>query len=238
MSDTRSWSLVSHGLTLKLAALVVFATLPAFGVLLWYARADPRWLLVGLAAAFVPDFAGRCLCLAAPVAERLVLGISVAFQAAAGVAAAAFGLTGGGVGLVVGLAGAFGLQAVSAALFTRSLRAAGDALGSRATAESADLLTRRLVQSALATSGLGAAALVAAVVVAVVALVTCGYGLVIALPAAALLLLPLLLLTAVVVAAMYWAYGSAVLQLQAAIRRRLAGADAWYDPDDETAEPW
>jgi hypothetical protein len=218
MSDQRGWAVVARGLELKLAGLILFAGLPVLAALLWFTHSDLRWLFLGLGLAAVPDFAGRCLCLAAPARLRMLITLSVVFQAFAFATLAGFGWTGGGLELGIGLVVASGLQFGAAALFTRFLRAAGEELGRPEVSDRADQLSWRLAYSLAAGWGLGFAAFVAAGVVMVLSIVTCGLGAYFAAPVAGVLLLPVVLLTVGIVVGMYWAYGSTMVRLREAIR--------------------
>lgn len=216
--EPRAWDLVAAGLKLKLAGLALaLAGTPVLAAALWLLEADLRWALAGVAAAALPDFAGRCLCLAAPTG-RLAIALSVVFQLAAFTALALFGYTGGWFEVSVGVVVAGGLQLAAAAFFIRFLRVSGDALGRPDVATRADVLGWLLAHSVFAASGLGVVAVVLVVVVYVVGLLTCGLGFYFGPPVAAAVLVPLAVITAGLVAAMYWAYAAALLRLHRAIR--------------------
>lgn len=220
-TENGSWHLVQRGLDFKLVGLILFAGLPALAVGLVLNELDLRWLLVGLGAAAIPDFIGRCLCLAAPVANRWTIMLSVAFQAVALAVVAGLGLTGDPVQIGMGISLGAGLQIVSAVMFTTFLRTAGETLRCPVTTERARQLTSRLTDSLFAGSGYGVVFFVLAAVVLVISIVTCGAGLFIAGPVALLVLLPITVLTGGVIVRMYWTYASAMTSLRTAIREAL-----------------
>jgi hypothetical protein len=215
--EHRAWNLVAVGLRLKLLALAAAAGLPALAAGLWLTDYDLRGVLAGAAAAAVPDFIGRCLCLAAP-AGRLAAALSVVFQLAAFTALALFGYTGGWFEIAVGVVVAGGLQLAAAAFFVRFLRVAGDALGRPDVATRADVLGWLLMHSVFAASGLGVVAVVLTVVVYVVGILTCGLGFYFGPPIAGAVLVPLAVATVGGLAAVEWAYVTALLRLTRAIR--------------------
>ena len=231
--EPRAWDLVAAGLKLKLTGLALaLVGTPALAAALWLLEADLRWTLAGVAAAALPDFAGRCLCLAAPTG-RLAVALSVAFQLAAFVELALFGYTGGWFEVAVGVVVAGGLQLAAAAVFIRFLRVSGDALGRPDVATRADVLGWLLAHSVFAASGLGVVAVVLTVVVYVVGILTCGLGFYIGVPVAAGVLIPLAVVTACVVAAMYVAYAAALLRLHQAVRKTTTGRRATNAGSDD-----
>ena len=220
LSDQGAWRLVIRGLELKFSALILFAAIPALATALWFYAVDPRWMLGLVCAAAAPDLIGRCLCFAAPIPNRLSIAISIVFQVAAFATLVGFAITGDLVQIGIGLTIAFGCQLASAFLFTRFLREAGEFLGDPAVCDGAELLGRRLFQSLTATWGLGLSVLIAAAVVFVLGMATCGIGFYVFGPVAVIVLVPGVLLTLAIVAAMYWAYGSAMVRLLTAIQNR------------------
>lgn len=218
MPRVRGWNLVSSGLELKFAGLLLFVAIPLLGVTLWLLELRLQWLMLGVVLSALPDFVGRCMCLSAPISSKLTIALSVVFQAFAFVGVISFGLIGGIEGTTAGILIAVILQTVSAALFTQFLQAAGVELGRPDVTKRAASLNWRIVYSLIATSGLGLFVLIAACLVLVAGCITCGVGFYVAAPMAAVALIPLLLLEIGVLMAMYWAYGATLLSLRSAIR--------------------
>ena len=130
--------LVAVGLKLKLTGLALAPPdCRLLAAVLWLPK-PTSWLLAGVAAAALPDFLGRCLCLAAPTG-RLATALSVVFQLAA-FAAVPSRYTAGAFEVAVGVVVAGGLRPAAAAFFIRFLRVAGDALGRPDVATRADVL--------------------------------------------------------------------------------------------------
>jgi hypothetical protein len=211
-------------LELKFAGLVLFAGLPVLAALLNFSEADPRWLLLGIGLAAIPDFLGRCLCLVAPPPAQLWIVLSVLFQTLAfgSLAGSAWFATiedtDGIVEVCLDVCTAACLQLAAAFLFTRFLRTAGEFLGHPEITHQADQLSWRLACSLIASWALSFTTFLAAGIVIIVGLVTCGLGFYVATPMAAVLLLPLVLLTFGIVVAMYWTYGATMVRLRTAIR--------------------
>lgn len=222
----RAWSLVKIGLALKLAALLPFSLLPVLALCLWFWELPLAGPLAILATcAIVPDFVGRCLCLAEPVTPKLALRASVAFQAAGLISLAAFSWGADWVGVPIGLTLATCFQIGAAFFFVYHLRQLVIHLGAPALAVQADVLHTLMVQSLMAISGFSFMTTFVAALVLMVSLLTCGMGLVLAIPGA-VALLPALLLTIVSVGAMYWIYGRTLLKILLAIDHHLQSAAA------------
>ncbi len=226
--DQGPWHLVRRGLELKLAALVIFAGLPASAAILLLNDHDLRWLILGLALAAVPDCIGRCLCLAAPLSNRLNITLSVIFQLFAFAAMVGFGYTGDSLNIGVGVGVGGALQLISAILFTRFLQTTGEALGRTDISDRANQVTWRLVCSVSAGTGLGITTFVAAAIVLIVTAMTCGFGFYLVAPLAAIVVIPLTVLTFGLVVGMYWAYGATMVSLRVAI---LESGEATDDND-------
>jgi len=223
--EQERWRRVRRGLELKLLALSVWSVLPACGALLLYYQGNLRWLIAGIGLAAAPDFAGRCACVAAPIAHRMPILLSVVFQGGAFAVVVALGL-GTTIELLLGLGIATVLQLISAGLFLQFLKRAGEHLRSPEVLHRTRQLQTRMALSVLAVPGLGIVALLVAIATLMLTLITWGAGMYLAVPVAAAILGPLALITAVLVVLMYAAYGSAMMQLRQAIRDQEFPVDA------------
>lgn len=223
--SSAAWKTVRTGLRLKLVAMWILLAAPLVAATLAARKSPAMWpvaAVVGLAA--LTDFAGRCLCLAAPVAERRTLIASVICQAFGLIVLIAFGGFVDTIGLWIGLAGAFCLQVAAAYLFTSFLDSTARSLGLNEARERVELLRGRLTRSLVVNTGVVAIAFLLAISVLVVTVVTWGAGLLFALPAA-VILIPFALLALGSLAVMYSSYSASL----SALRDGIAASETELD---------
>ncbi len=217
MDLVAGWKWVAAGLRLKLAALLVFLMVPVLALLPWLWGVPTAWPAAsGLVAALALDCAGRGLCLAAPIRDRLAILASMICQLTGILAIIGFGVGAGGFGLAIGLTLAVFLQIAAAILFTQFLKVLAEQLGDLAMLDRVRSLRRGLFKSLVTSFGLQLAILIVAGILAIIAVFTAFLGLYFAVPLAALAMFPLGVLWLWVVAEMYWHYAAALSEIRRA----------------------
>ena len=215
--ESQRWRQVSWGLQLKLIALWIFLVVPVLGIACWQYGLSALYPLGLLMLSLLIDLTGRSLCLAAPTGERLPIVSSVSLQATGAIILIFCWFQADATTLSIGFFVAAVLQVLAAVQFTNFLNSLARALQLETLELKTEQLHRQILANLLRGAGLGALTTLISAVVFVAAVLTCGAGIILAVPGAAMLL-PLLILSLLGIGAMYRDYASSLVGLRTAIR--------------------
>ena len=212
-----NWRWVALGMQLKYLAMWWLLLAPIAGFYLLFQRpAEISWLTGIVIVALVPDFIGRSLCLAAPVARTGFLRVSVGLQFFAIGCLSSSWLTSKPDSHAIAIVVAAALQALAATFFTMFLSDLTRQLGREDLYELTRKLQNQLAKVGVTGAFLGISSFVVFMAVAVAALLTCGIGLILIIPGF-VILSPVFALTGIACLQLMGSYRKLLLAIREAV---------------------